>query len=353
MRKISITPDIKQLVETKYVDAIHNSAFHQDIVNELTILKDEFRRARGIDVNTGSSRNPVWHISPSTPQQYANYVDEILMGYNDGSLLKWQPTIFCGDITHKDTLVRHQIANCAMMIDGVNKGSLSNRLVDAMHYKDVRDRIVPPVYRELELKACVYCNANYTISDSDGEGYYDLDHWKPKSCYPFLCISFFNLQPSCPSCNRRKSASDTPFFGLWDDTGSRNLDVLKFKLDERSLVNYLVFLEKEYLKVGVVAAAPWDAAQVAIRDNTEQRLHIEARYAEHNDFTEEIVWKSKIYNASMIQSLRDSSFSALIPKQIDLKRFILGTYTDPNEIHKRPLTKLAIDLAKQLGMWNK
>ena len=129
------------------------------------------------------------------------------------------------------------------------------------------------------------------------------------------------------------------------------MDVLKFKLDERSLVNYLVFLEKEYLKVGVVAANPWDAAQVAIRDNTEQRLHIEARYAEHNDFTEEIVWKSKIYNASMIQSLRDSSFSALIPKQADLERFILGTYTDPDEIHKRPLTKLAIDLAKQLGMW--
>jgi hypothetical protein len=124
-------------------------------------------------------------------------------------------------------------------------------------------------------------------------------------------------------------------------------------LDERSLVNYLVFLEKENLKVDVEAADPRDADQVAIRDNTEQRLHIEARYAEHNDFTEEIVWKSKIYNASMIQSLRDSSFSALIPRQTDLERFILGTYTDLDEIHKRPLTRLAIDLAKQLGLWKK
>lgn len=353
MRKISITTEIEQLVETEYVDAIHNSTFHHDIVNELTMLKNEFRRARNITVNMGSSKNPVWQVSSSTPQQYANYVDEILTGYNDGSLLKWQPTIFCRDITQKDTLVSHQIANRAMIIDGVNKVSLSNRLIDAMHYKNVRDKIVPLIYRKLELKACVYCNANYTISDSDGEGYYDLDHWKPKSYYPFLCISFFNLQPSCPSCNRRKSASDTPFFGLWDDTGSRDLDVLKFKLDERSLVNYLVFLEKENLKVDVEAADPRYADQVAIRDNTEQRLHIEARYAEHNDFTEEIVWKSKIYNASMIQSLRDSSFSALIPRQTDLERFILGTYTDLDEIHKRPLTRLAIDLAKQLGLWKK
>ena len=56
MRKISITTEIEQLVETEYVDAIHNSTFHHDIVNELTTLKDEFRRARSIDVNTGSSR---------------------------------------------------------------------------------------------------------------------------------------------------------------------------------------------------------------------------------------------------------------------------------------------------------
>lgn len=351
MRKISITTEIEQLVETEYVDAIHNSAFHRKIVNELTMLKDEFRRAKNIEVNTGSSKKTVWKVSPSTPQQYVDYVDEILTGYNDGSLLKWQPTIFCDDITHKDTLVSHQIANCAMKINGDEKRSLSDRLVDAMHYEDVRKKIVPPIYRELELKACVYCNANYTISDSDGEGYYDLDHWKPKSYYPFLCISFFNLQPSCPSCNRRKSASDIAFFGLWDDTGSRDLDVLKFKLDERSLVNYLVFLEKEMLKVDLVAADPWNADKVVIRNNTDNRLHIEARYAEHNDFTEEIVWKSKIYNASMIQSLRNSGFSTLIPKQMDLERFILGTYTDSDEIHKRPLTKLAIDLAKQLGLW--
>lgn len=351
MRKISITPDIEQMVEKEYVDAIHNSAFHIDIVAELTNLRNEFRGARRIEINTGTSRNPNWGLSLSTPQQYADYVNEILTEYQSGKLLKWKPTAFLGEITHKDTLVSHLRANCAMILDGVNKSSFASRLVKAMHYEVVRDKIVPSIYRKLELKACVYCNANYTISDSDGEGYYDLDHWKPKSFYPFLCISFFNLQPSCPSCNRRKSASDTPFFGLWDDTGSRNLDVLKFHLEERSLVNYLVFLKREMLKVKLDAADNWNQAQRDIRDNTEERLHIEARYAEHSDYTEEIVWKSKIYNASMIQSFRDSRFGALIPKQADLERFVLGTYTDPEDIHKRPLTRLAIDVAKQLGMW--
>lgn len=351
MRKISITPDIKQLVDNSFVDAIHTSGFHADIVYELERLRDEFLRSRRIEINIGSSRQPVWVVSPSTPQQYATYVNEILRDYQSGLLLKWQPTVFCAEITHKDSLVNHDKLNCTMLIDGVPKDSLSNRLIDDMHYKDVREKIVPAIYRKLELKTCVYCNANYTISDSDGEGYYDLDHWKPKSFYPFLCISFFNLQPSCPSCNRRKSSSDDSYFGLWDDKNRSDRDVLKFKLDERSLVNYLVFFESDKLQVDLVAADPWNQALVDIRDNTENRLHIEARYAEHNDYTEEIVWKSKIYNSSMIQSLRDSNFSALIPRQADLERFILGTYTDLDDIHKRPLTRLAIDVANQLGLF--
>lgn len=350
MRKISITPDIEKLVEAKYKSAIHASDIDTKILSDLALLKNEFLNARRIDINTGSSRKPHWGLSPSTALQYADYIEEIQRDYQSGLLLTWQPSIFCAEIAHKDTLVDHRFVNRAMKVDGQDKETFANRLVRAMHYDEVRNAIMPPIYRELELKSCVYCNANYTISDANGEGYYDLDHWKPKSFYPFLCISFFNLQPSCPSCNRRKSASDIEFFGLWDDTCYRNLDVLKFKLEERSLVNYLVFLEKENLIVQLVEADPSNQTHQTIKNNTEQKLRIEARYAEHNDYTEEIVWKSKIYNPSMIQSFRDSKFSALIPNQLDLERFVLGTYADPDDIHKRPLTRLAIDLAKQLGL---
>lgn len=349
MRKISITQEIVKLVKDEYKNVLHTSDVNQKILDDLTALRMEFLNARKIEINTGSSKNPIWGVSPSSASQYVRYIDEILCDYQSGLLLTWQPTAFCGEIVHKDALVCHQIANCAIKLDGNYRGSFANSLVKAMHYDDIRKTMIPSIYRKLELKCCVYCNANYTISDENGEGYYDLDHWKPKSRYPFLCISFFNLQPSCPSCNRRKSASDLQFFGLWDDTGSAELDVLKFKIEERSLVNYLVFLEKEKLKVELVEADPWNQTHQDIMKNTEERLHIKARYAEHNDYTEEIVWKSKIYNPSMIQSLRDSKCSALIPNQSNFERFILGTYSDPDDIHKRPLTRLAIDVAKQLG----
>ena len=350
MRKISITRDIEDTIEKEYAQAIKASSFSQSIQDDLVDLKNDFLAARILEIDMGSRRRPNWINSPYTPQDYADYIDAILAGYDSGELLTWKPTEFCAAVSNMDREVRHEIVGKPMKLDGVLVGSFAGQLVKAMHFDDVRREIVPSIYKKLELKTCVYCNANYIITDKDGNGYFDLDHWKPKSFYPFLCISFFNLQPSCASCNRRKSASDELFFGLWDDTGAPSLDVLRFHLEEWSLTNYLVFLEREKLKVNLVEADPGNPEHQGIRRIANEKLHIDARYAEHNDYIEEIVWRSKIYNPSMIQSLRDSEFGDLIPTPMDLMRFVLGTYSNPDEVHKRPLTRLAIDLAGELGL---
>lgn len=58
---------------------------------------------------------------------------------------------------------------------------------------------------KLGIKACVYCNASYTVATDDDRATFQIDHSYPKSKYPFLCTSFFNLQPSCMHCNQIKS----------------------------------------------------------------------------------------------------------------------------------------------------
>lgn len=59
---------------------------------------------------------------------------------------------------------------------------------------------------------CPYCNCNAlrlitiedTITNEDyDQALLDLDHFFPKSKYPFLAISLFNLIPSCNDCNAR------------------------------------------------------------------------------------------------------------------------------------------------------
>ena len=65
-----------------------------------------------------------------------------------------------------------------------------------------RPDIPPKVWKELKKKVydtygkiCLCCNSTENIS---------VDHIKPYSRFPELCIEFDNLQPLCRSCNSSK-----------------------------------------------------------------------------------------------------------------------------------------------------
>lgn len=66
--------------------------------------------------------------------------------------------------------------------------------------------------------ACVYCNRQYAFNIEIDGGKNDnsrfarpaLDHWFPKSVYPLLSLSIYNLIPSCTVCNS-SAKGDTIF----------------------------------------------------------------------------------------------------------------------------------------------
>lgn len=59
--------------------------------------------------------------------------------------------------------------------------------------------------RQLGVKVCPYCNRMYTTTVFGKNNIRpDFDHFYPKSKYPYLAVSLFNLIPSCSMCNRKK-----------------------------------------------------------------------------------------------------------------------------------------------------
>lgn len=61
--------------------------------------------------------------------------------------------------------------------------------------------------KKINLSVCPYCNRQYIFTVFRGKKGVvrpQLDHFFPKSVYPFLSCSFFNLIPSCPFCNQGK-----------------------------------------------------------------------------------------------------------------------------------------------------
>jgi hypothetical protein len=83
--------------------------------------------------------------------------------------------------------------------------------------------------------------------------------------------------------------------------------------------------------------------------NEKFKMEIKAIYSQHVDVVEEMVWKAKIYNQSYQNSLR-AAFLKYHPSPADFNRFILGNYTNPKDIHKRPLSKFVQDIARQLKL---
>ena len=79
---------------------------------------------------------------------------------------------------------------------------------------------------------------------------------------------------------------------------------------------------------------------------------IEGIYETQKDLVEELILKATVYDASYRESLV-KSFPELFTDASLSNRFFLGTYTEPEDIHKRPMTKFTQDIAKQLGLMAK
>lgn len=76
------------------------------------------------------------------------------------------------------------------------------------------------IIKTLQILCCAYCHTQgtYVVNEyykrnhkphKKGElkkpkAFFELDHYYPKSKYPFLCVSFYNLIPICSSCNKAK-----------------------------------------------------------------------------------------------------------------------------------------------------
>lgn len=78
---------------------------------------------------------------------------------------------------------------------------------EALNYEK-RGQIESTAYwlqRQLGVEVCPYCNRMYTTTLSGKcRIRSDFDHFYPKSRYPYLAVSLFNLIPSCSMCNRKK-----------------------------------------------------------------------------------------------------------------------------------------------------
>ena len=82
---------------------------------------------------------------------------------------------------------------------------------------------------QLDVKVCPFCNRIYTTTLFNRNVRPAFDHFYPKSIYPYLAVSLFNLIPICDICNKAKSdridSIIYPYDESFDECFASNLPV--------------------------------------------------------------------------------------------------------------------------------
>lgn len=320
MDRVLIKPKYDKIAQL-YKEGLVNNDIWKDIMRSLDQILDDIA---------------------SVDKNYSDYV--LWLKNNLERLLIMHPSEFKKIIKFLDTTY-----SCDTNWNGWLSGDKTHfgiRLSNALHYDEVRKKVLPEYVKQLGIKTCVYCNMQYALTVTRKRGkalaFYELDHAWPKSIYPYLTLSFFNLQPCCGPCNRHKSSFEakSPFYIYWD--GSKPKPPVVFSIKNKSLVEYMLTHQHNILEI-----------ENTVEDSFSElfkKLHISQLYKLQTDEAEEMIWRAKIYNNAYFNQLSITYGKSFMNTRTNLYRILYGVYAAEESVFTRPMTKFKLDIAKQLHL---
>lgn len=193
-------------------------------------------------------------------------------------------------------------------------------------YDDFTKEYAYYFFQKLNIRTCPYCNRNYTftVKEEDKKTRPEYDHFFNKSSNPLLAVSFYNLVPSCHTCNHIKGTDSliiNPYFHGF--TG-----VFKISADGEFL-GYETESEDE--------------------KHDMRKLALNGLYREHDDYVQEIFAKAQAYNRQAREALVES-FQGAGESPSEVYDFVWGKNLEDARQINRPLSKLTRDILKQVGV---
>jgi len=180
---------------------------------------------------------------------------------------------------------------------------------------------------------CPYCYRSYINVIESDEGTKsitpDIDHFFPKSRYPFLSVCLSNLIPSCLFCNQR-AKNDEDFYQSSVYPPEKIFDEIEFDYD--------VYLNKIYIKnYNYLMSKP----EYEMHLNT---FLIQETYATHTEVLKSIINKHRKYKKSKIEDLTKNTIGL---SSLDIKKVVFYEYEFMNK-KRELLYKLKKDLYKKI-----
>ena len=217
-----------------------------------------------------------------------------------------------------------------------------NIFIDSIYDLDARfDKL--EFIKQIDIDTCTYCNRSYIYYLSkDKKIKPELDHFYPKNVYPYLGMSFYNLIPTCQTCNgfSAKSEQDPLDAGLINPYLTK-FDDFQFTYEPVTGHVLSTVLDKKSIEVKLKKNIPGHLTV----------FKLDLLYAQHADHVLELIIKSKIkYSDTYRKYLQGYADKGLVLTDHEIDRMILGNYSRSNDVHLRPLAKIYQDIGKELGL---
>lgn len=225
---------------------------------------------------------------------------------------------------------------------------LSDELLDNIfRYDRYSNRIAAvEILKKMKVTVCPYCNRQYIFTLSNGQARPQFDHYYPKSRYPYLALSLYNMIPSCSICNMAKSSLDTLkepiLYPFVEEMGSE----AKFEIKRKRNGNFARMLQGISSEFVIDLNTTNEKNEVVILNQME-KLHLDDLYNEHKEYVMDII-KSKYVNSPERINELLMSFPALFDSYEDVKSLLYMTNLQKEYWGNRPLSKLTHDIDRQL-----
>ena len=207
-------------------------------------------------------------------------------------------------------------------------------------------------------RTCPYCNRQYIntyVSKSKpGRMRATLDHFYSKSDYPYLALSFYNLIPSCYSCNssfklKQEFTTAThihPYLNSFDNLVKFSIDFIKAKDVHDYVINF--YQDPDYLKIGFNYLVPIGTQDYKRAKANITAFHLDEIYNFHKDQIVELLQKYVLVSNGYPQYIA-SNYPKLFNGENDITRTLLGNYLEIDQLHLRPFSRLTRDICEEIG----
>ena len=212
----------------------------------------------------------------------------------------------------------------------IGKNTKAYKLFVKYLYRNMKSSARSHLVESLGLTVCPYCNQSY-VFNRNKVSFCDLDHIIPKSQYPMLAASFYNLVPVCHICNKRKNDE---IFEFNPYVMMRHNEIIRFRI--KALRSDIEKGDEKSFEVVVEPVKKQHKELVT-------RLKLQELYSNHKKIVSEMIKKKRICKESYIGKLVKEFPELFTDKKTALELIYSMTF-DENEFERVPLSKFKYDI---------